>query len=257
MHHDVGAVVDRLAEIGGGQRVVDDQRHAGLLRDVGDRLDVGDDAARIGDRFDEDGLGLGRDGALERADIVGLGPHHVPVEILEGVVELVDRAAIKLLRGDEFVARAHQAVHGHHLRGVAGGDGQAGGAAFERGDALLQHGIGRIADAGIDVAEGLQAEQRRGVVDILEHERGGLIDRRGTRAGGRVRLGAGMDRERGKAWRAVGHLRSSCCRDRPVRGTGPWFIEARARVKVEASGAPREVALRLARIGSPPQVRAA
>ena len=208
--------------------------------------------------FDEDRLGLGRDGALEGADIVGLGPHHVPVEILEGVVELVDRAAIELLRGDEFVARAHQAVHGHHLRGVAGGDRQARGAAFERGDALLQHGVGRIADAGIDVAEGLQAEQRRGVVDILEHERGGLIDRRGARAGGRVRLGAGMDRERGKAWRAVGHLRSSCCRDRPVRGTGPWFIEARARVKVGQSGATASGgALRLDRIGSPPQIGAA
>src|SRR6185369_11806512 len=96
---------------------------------------------------------------------------------------------------------------------------------------------------------GLQAEQRSGMVDILEHERGGLIDRRGARAGGRVRLGAGMDRERGKAWRAVGHLRSSCCRDRPVRGTGPWFIEARARVKVGPSPPPLQVA-RGAWIGS-------
>src|SRR5207302_5284493 len=62
-----------------------------------------------------------------------------------------------------------------------------------------------IADAGIDVAEGLQAEQGSGMVDVLEHEGRRLIDRRRTRAGSRIGLRAGVDRERGKAWDAVGH----------------------------------------------------
>jgi hypothetical protein len=65
MQHDVGAMFDRLAEIGRGQRVVDDQRHAGLLRDLRDAADVGDEAAGIGDRLDEDGLGLGRQRLLD------------------------------------------------------------------------------------------------------------------------------------------------------------------------------------------------
>src|SRR3977135_4373353 len=47
------------------------------------------------------------------------------------------------------------------------------------------------------------------MVDGLEHERGRLIDRGCARAGGRIGLRAGMDRERGKAWDAVGHGRSS------------------------------------------------
>ncbi len=204
MHDDVGAEIDRLAQIGRRQRVVDDQRHVGLARDLGDRLDVGDDAARIGDRLDEDRLGLRRHRFFERGDVVGIGPRHVPAEILVGMIELVDRAAIKLLGRDEFVARHHQRVHHDHLRGMAGGDREAGGAAFERGDALFQHGAGRIADAGIDVAEGLQAEQRSGVLDVVEHERRGLIDRRRARAGGRIGLGAGVDRERRKARSAFG-----------------------------------------------------
>ena len=58
MDDDVGAVLDRPAEIGRRERVVDDERHAGASRDLGDRLDVGDDAARIGDQLDEDRLGL-------------------------------------------------------------------------------------------------------------------------------------------------------------------------------------------------------
>ena len=60
MDHDVGAVLDRPAQIGRRQRVIDDQRHAGAVRDRGDRLDVRNDAAGIGDRFDEDRPGRGR-----------------------------------------------------------------------------------------------------------------------------------------------------------------------------------------------------
>ena len=96
MHDDVGAVIDRLAQIRRSQRVVDDVGHAGALGDLRHRRHVGDDAAGIGDRLGEDRLGLRRDRALERADVVGIGPHHVPAEILERVVELVDRAAIEL-----------------------------------------------------------------------------------------------------------------------------------------------------------------
>ena len=49
VHDDVGAVLDRPAEIGARQRVVDDQRNAVAVRDLGDAGDVADDAAGIGD----------------------------------------------------------------------------------------------------------------------------------------------------------------------------------------------------------------
>ena len=91
------------------------------------------------------------------------------------------------------------------LRGVSGRHRQRGGAAFERCDALFQHRVGRISDAGIDVAERLQAEQRRGVIGVVEHERRGLIDRRRPRAGGRIRLRAGMHGEGRKSRETVGH----------------------------------------------------
>src|SRR5262249_7234473 len=90
MHHNVGAVVDRLAEIGRRKGVVDDQRDARALSDFGDCLDIGDHAAWIGDRFDEDRLSLRAHRALERADVVRLGPDDVPAAILEPMVELID-----------------------------------------------------------------------------------------------------------------------------------------------------------------------
>ena len=66
----------------------------------------------------------------------------VPVELLERVIELVDRAAVELPARHELVAGLHQRVEHDRLRGVARGDGQCRRAAFERGDALLQHGLG-------------------------------------------------------------------------------------------------------------------
>ena len=53
---------------------------------------------------------------------------------------------------------------------MARGNSEPGRAALERRDTFLQHGAGRIADTRIDVAEGLQAEQRGGVIDVVEHE---------------------------------------------------------------------------------------
>ena len=49
-------------------------------------------------------------------------------------------------------------MENQNLRGMAGRRGKTRGAAFERGDALFEHRIGRIADPRINVAEGLQAE---------------------------------------------------------------------------------------------------
>ncbi len=181
--------------------------------------------------LDENRFGLRRDRALEGGDVVGIRPHDVPAEILEGVIELVDRAAIELLRRDELVARRHQVVHDEHLRGVAGCDGEAGGAALERGHALLEHGVGRIADAGIDVSERLQPEQGRRVVDVVEHEGCRLINRRRARAGRGVGLRSGMDRKGRETGRAFGH--------RDILNLGYrkagrcWFIGRVWRVKAE------------------------
>ena len=50
-------------------------------------------------------------------------------------------------------------------------------AAFHRRDALLQHVVGRVHDAGVDVAQFLQAEQVGGVLGAVELVRRGLVDR--------------------------------------------------------------------------------
>ena len=109
-----------------------------------------------------------------------------PAEVLEGMGELVDRAAVQLAGRHELVAGLQERVEDHHLRGVAGGDRERRRAALQRRHALLQDRVGRIADAAVDVPEGLQPEERGGVVDVVEDEGGGLVDRRRPGAGRRV-----------------------------------------------------------------------
>src|SRR6266478_3864302 len=119
VHDNVSAVVDRTDQIGCRQRVVDDQWYAGVAGNRRDGLDIGDAAAGVRNRLDEDRLGARRDRALETADIVGVGPCYVPAEALEGVGELVDRATVELTRRDELVAGHQQLLEHNNLRGVS------------------------------------------------------------------------------------------------------------------------------------------
>ncbi len=94
MEDDVGAVLERTAEIRRGEGVVDDEGDARIMRDLGYGFDVGDEAAGVRDAFDEDGSGLGADGRLDAGRVGRVRPVVIPAELLEGVAELVDGAAI-------------------------------------------------------------------------------------------------------------------------------------------------------------------
>src|SRR5262249_51248279 len=83
-------------------------------------------------------------------------------------------------------------------------DGKRGRATLESRDTLLEHRLGRVHDARVDVAEGLKVEQRRGVVHVLEHVGGRLVDRGRARPGRRIRMRARVDRQGIEARLAVG-----------------------------------------------------
>ena len=219
MDNNVCAMLERLDQIGSCQRIIDDQRHAGLFGDCGDGCDIGDDTAGIGDGFDEDRLGLRGNRGLEGGEIIGISPFHAPVEILVGMIELVDRAAIEFFRGDELVARLQQGVEDQKFGRMARGDGKRRCAAFKRRDATFENRIGRVGDAGVDIAERLQSEEGGGMIDIVEHERRGLINRCDAGAGCRIRRGPCMNGKGGKAG-----LGWSCHR-KPLSETGTDIAE--------------------------------
>ena len=69
-------------------------------------------------------------------------------------------------------------------------------AAFERGDAALQHGRRRIADARVAVALDLEIEQRRAVIGAVERVGDGLVDRHGHGLRRRIDVVAAVNGDR-------------------------------------------------------------
>src|SRR5216684_1832958 len=150
-------------------------------------------------------IGRLRYGGAEAVVIARLDEGRGDAEARQGVGEQIDGAAVERGGRDDVVAGAEQRGDGEMHRGHAARGAHRADARLERREPLLQHGRRRVGDAGVDVSGALQVEQGGGVVRILEHERGGLIDRRGARAGDGIGMLAGVQAQRfeprGFRWR--------------------------------------------------------
>ena len=195
IHHDVGAELDRPAEIGRREGVVDQQRDLRVVRDLRDLGNIQHFEAGIADGLADHQPGIGPDRSAKFVERARLDEGRGDAEARQRVRQQVDGAAIERGRGDDVVAgveqrRDRQMQRRHAARGADGAD-----AAFQRGQPLFQHRRGRIRNPCIDVAGAFEIEQRRGVIGILKDVRGGLIDRHRARAGDGVGMLAGVQAE--------------------------------------------------------------
>jgi hypothetical protein len=191
---DVGAPLQRAEEVRRRDRVVDDERHADLVGDGGDRLDVEDVLLRVGDGLAEERLGVGAGRGAPGLGVVRvLDEADLDAEPGQAVVEEVVRAAVEAGAGHDVVARLGDVEDRQRLRGLAARHEQCADAAFEAREALLHDVVRGVHQAGVDVAELLQPEEGGGVVGVLEDVRRRLVDRQRAGAGDGVRCLAGMD----------------------------------------------------------------
>ncbi len=186
VHHDVGAVLERAQQEGRGHRIVDDQRHPGGMRDLGDGGDVGDVATRVADGFDEHRLGALVDHRGERRRISRISKARLDAVLRQRVRQQVEAAAIQRAGGDDVVAGLCNGLDGIGDRGLPRGQRQRTDAAFQRSQALLQYVGGGVHDARIDIARYLQVEKVGTVLGVIEGIRHRLVDRHRHRAGSRV-----------------------------------------------------------------------
>ena len=115
-------------------------------------------------------LVLGLNGLAEVFRIVRIDEGHVDADAREGVVELIERAAIQRGSRHDVIARAAQRQDRHGLRRMPRARGQRAHAALQIGQALLKHIGGGIHDARVDVAEFLQRKQIGRVLRAAEHD---------------------------------------------------------------------------------------
>ena len=102
VHDDIGPVLQRAAQEGRGDRVVDDQRHARLVGGVGHGRDVEDVVARVADRLPVERLGVWLDRGLPGLDVAGvLDEGHLDAHLGQGVTEQVVGSAVQRGGGDD------------------------------------------------------------------------------------------------------------------------------------------------------------
>ncbi len=167
VHHAVGAELHRALIERRREHVVDDQRRAGVMRDVGDRLDVEHFQIGIGRALQEAGLGILLHRLLPRIEIGAVDQSRRHAIARQMVLDDVAAGAEQLLRRHDMVAGPHLT----HQCGVDcrhPGRGRARGlGAFERRHALLEHGDGGIGKARILVARLLVLEAPLGLQRIV------------------------------------------------------------------------------------------
>ena len=184
--HHVGPVLDGADEVGGAEGVVHHQGDAVAVGDGGDGVQIGEVAVGVAQGLQVDRLGVGADGPLHLRQVVGVHKGGGDPEGGQGVGQQVIGAAVDGLLGHDVVPRLGQGLDGIGDGGGAGGHRQGGASPLQGGHPPLQHLLGGVGEAAVDVARLLQGKAGGSVGGVREDVGGGLIDRDRPGAGGRV-----------------------------------------------------------------------
>jgi hypothetical protein len=146
VEHDVGAELERPLEVGRGERVVDDDDRADLVRRVGGRADVDDVQHRVRRRLEpDDPCPLVQVRGEVRVDLLGR-------DEVEGVsLRLVDLrehpvdAAVDIVDADDSLAGVDE-VHERRRRADPGRESRTVLRPLERGEHRLERGPRRVGD---------------------------------------------------------------------------------------------------------------
>ncbi|OEI69485.1 hypothetical protein Cus16_0091 [Curtobacterium sp. ER1/6] len=178
VHDDVGAVLDRPDEVRRRQGVVDDERHPGPVRGVGDPGDVEDVVLRVRDRLGEEELRVRSDRARPRVQVALVGDEvDLDAEAREVLQEQALGALVDAPGAHHVVAGLEQPEQRDRHRGLAAADEDRLGAPLQQGDAALDVGVRRVAEPGVRVAVVGAGEAVAGLLEVVEEEPGRHVDR--------------------------------------------------------------------------------
>ena len=173
----VGAELHRMLQERRREHVVDHERRAARMHDLGDGGDIDDLERRVGRQFEERGLGVRAHRRAPRVEVGAVDQGRGDAEARQQLLDHVEARAEQGPRGDDVVARlelAHE--RGRDRRHAARRRPRRLGA-LEQRHPLLEHRYGRIGEARIDEARIVALEARLGqlhrVVEIAlgEEER--------------------------------------------------------------------------------------
>src|SRR5579862_3580173 len=164
MHDNVRAMLDRAAEIGSRERIVDDQRDARVVRECCERAQIGNDARRISDGLHEDQPRLRPNCGAHRAEIVGGYERRLDSHSLDRYGKLRHRTAVDVLRTNEMVAGLREREHHAELRRKPAGESDAAEAALQTRHPFFECSDRGIANTAVDVPVTAQRKELRSLL---------------------------------------------------------------------------------------------
>jgi len=136
------------------------------------------------------------DGGLELGRVARIDERAGDPEPRECDVEHLVGAAVDVSTCDDVSALTHERDHAEKKCSLAAGGAHGTDAAFERGQALFEHGNRRVGQTRVEMAWHLEVEQTCGMVTVVEHVRRREVQRHSPGPGGGVRLLTGMEAQR-------------------------------------------------------------
>ena len=180
---DIGAMLQRTEQIRGAEGVIDNNRQAMLLGNLGDGVDVGDVGVGVAERLEIDDRGVVLNGTLDLVQVVGVDEGGLDTKLGERVLQQVVGTAVDGLLGDHVVTSLGKSLQGIGDGSGTGGDGKTGHATLERGNTVLEDALGGVGQTAVDVTGVGKTKAVGGVLGVAEHIARGLVDRHGTGIG--------------------------------------------------------------------------
>ena len=178
------------------------------VRDLRVLLDVGDVKGGVADGFNEDKPSLLIDRRFDGPKVVHGREAHLDADVRQDGVELAEGAAVEIVRRHDLIARAGDVRYGEIDRRSARCERLRRRTAFEGRDALGEHVVRGVHQAGVDVAELAQGEEVRPVLGVAEVVGRGAVHRHGARVRRRISVCvlSGVHRQRLDMVCSVAHV---------------------------------------------------
>ena len=186
--NDVRAVLDGADEIGRAKGIIDDDGKRMLVRNLCNRVNVGNVAVGISERFKVNCLRVRLDCRFDLGKVVRVDERCGHAECLERMGKQVVCAAVDGLLADDVVSLLGERFDRICNCRRAGGNRERRYAALERRNALFKDVLRGVGESAIDVAGVAQRETVCRVLGIVEDVRSGGVNRNGAGIGGGVRL---------------------------------------------------------------------
>ena len=151
-------------------------------------IDVDKATVGVAECFDKHSFGVVANGTLEILQVGGIDKSGFHATGFEGVGEEVVATAVDVVGSHDVVAGSGDIFHSIGHSSSTAGKCESCYTAFESGDALLEHTLGGISEAAIDVAGITKPEAVGSVLRVVENIRCGLIYRHCARVGSRIGL---------------------------------------------------------------------